>query len=97
MSTSTDLSSQEKIDAIYSMLRASEARASRAFWYRVLRLCIIFGMAYFTITHPEYVVGKVTNYLQPIITEQMQFILSTQKNMMIDQVKKMIPEQPLKK
>jgi hypothetical protein len=71
---------------------ANQARMSRAFWYRMFKWCLILGIGYFTLTHPGYVVGKMTEYIQPIIMEQMQTILANQKNGFLEQVKKMMPE-----
>ncbi len=77
---STELTTAEKVDAIYAMLVANQARLSRAFWYRMFKWCLILGIGYFTLTHPGYVVGKMTEYIQPIIMEQMQTIIANQKN-----------------
>ncbi len=89
----TNLTSEEKLDAIYMMLRSNQARLKRAFWYRIFKWCLIIGVAYFTLTHPGYIAGKVTQYLQPILMEQMKTIIANQKEGFFDKIQKMLPEQ----
>lgn len=59
----TPLTNEQKLDEIYDMLRQQQSRTSRAFWYRILKWCLILGAAYFTLTHPGYVTGKIMEYV----------------------------------
>jgi hypothetical protein len=91
MNNTPPLTSEQKLDEIYSMLKSNQARTSRAFWYRTLKWLIILGIGYFTLTHPGYVTSKMTEYIQPIIVEQMKGIMSDKKDGLMDQIKKMMP------
>ena len=88
----TSLTIEQKIDEIHTMLRVQQSRTSRAFWYRMLKWSLILGIAYFTLSNPGYVTGKIMEYLQPIIIEQMQTIMSDKKDGLLDQVKKILPK-----
>ncbi|MBC7503823.1 hypothetical protein H7169_02545 [Candidatus Gracilibacteria bacterium] len=85
------MTSEEKLDAVYIMLKDNQARMSRAFWYRILKWILILGIVYFTFTHPGYVAGKITEYIQPIVIEQMKTIMNNEKNGLLDQLKKIMP------
>jgi hypothetical protein len=89
--TEQRLTPEQKLDEIYDMLKSNQARSNRAFWYRTIKWLIILGIGYFTLTHPAYVTGKVTEYLQPIIVEQIRGIMSEKKDWLMDQIKKMMP------
>jgi hypothetical protein len=91
MNNTSSLSSEQKLDEIYIMLKSNQARSSRIFWYRTIKWLILIGIGYFTLTHPGYVTSKVTEYLQPIIIEQMKGIMSEKKDGLMDQIKKMMP------
>ncbi len=88
---SSYITTEEKIDAIYMMLRAQESRIRRAFWYRMLKWTIIVCFAYFLLSHPDYVIGKMTEYIQPIIMEQMKDTMTTQKDAFMKQFQEMMP------
>ena len=85
------MTSEEKIDAVYTMLKDNQARSSRIFWYKIFKWAIILGIAYFTLTHPGYVAGKITEYIQPIVIEQMKTIMTNEKDGFLDQLKKIMP------
>ena len=59
----TPLTNEQKLDAIYTMLQANQARSNRAFWYRMLKWCIVLSIGYFTLTHPGYVADKAMSYI----------------------------------
>lgn len=88
---SISLTSEEKIDAIYTMLRSDQARMKRAFWYRIVKWCLILGVGYFALSNPGYVTGKIMEYVWPIMVEQMQTIMSDKKDGLLDQMKKILP------
>jgi hypothetical protein len=87
----TELTTEAKIDAIYAMLQADRSSRRRAFWYRTIKWLIILGIGYFALTHPGYVTGKLTEYLEPIIVEHMKGIMSDKKDGLMDQIKNMMP------
>lgn len=91
MNSNMPLSSEQKLDAIYNMLQSDRSSRRRTFWYRIIKWLILIGIGYFTITHPGYVTGKVTEYLEPIIVEQMKEIMSDKKDGLMDQIKNMMP------
>lgn len=59
----TPLTNEQKLDEIYEMLRSQQSAQSRAFWYRMLKWCLILGVGYFTLSHPGYVTGKIMDYV----------------------------------
>lgn len=81
------LTPAEKLDAVYIILKESESRRKRAVWFRTLKWGIIFAFAYIAMTQPWLIVGRVTNYVQPIIMEQMKTILLKQKDGILQQAK----------
>ena len=88
----TPLTNEQKIDEIYDMMRSERSSRSRGFWYRILKWLAILGIAYFTISNPGYVTGKIMGYLWPIVAEQVDTIVSNKKNWLIESVKKILPE-----
>ena len=86
------LTPAEKLDAIYTILKEWESRRKWAVWYRIIKWAIIFGLAYITITQPGLIVGKITNYMQPIIMEQMKTIMEKQKDSIMQQARDLMPD-----
>ncbi|MBC7498404.1 hypothetical protein H7170_02060 [Candidatus Gracilibacteria bacterium] len=89
----TPLTNEQKLDEIYSILQSQRSSQSRAFWYRILKWCIILGLGYFTLSHPGYVTSKIMEYVGPIIVEQMKSVMSTQKEGLLKQMKDLMPTQ----
>lgn len=88
----TNLTPMEKMDVVYEIIVDEKDRRKREFWYRIIKWIIILMIWYGVLTHPEYVVGKIIGYVQPIIMEQMKTIIADQKDSLLKQAKDILPD-----
>ncbi len=88
----TPLTSEQKLDEIYNIVKSQQSARSRSYWYRIIKWMIIFAIAYFTLSNPGYVTGKIMEYVGPIMVEQMKGIMATQKDGLLKQMKDLIPK-----
>ncbi len=81
------LSTAEKIDVIYDLIQEWEWRRRRTGLFRLLKWSIIFAVIFLAATQPKLIIGKITDYLQPIVMEQMKTVIDSQKENMMKQAK----------
>lgn len=81
---------EQKLDAIYRIVKAQESRATRAKWFRLLKWIIILAIAYFVAQNPTFLLEKMTEYIMPAVMENMQQQM-TGSGGLLDQVQGMIP------
>lgn len=80
-----NLTPEQKLDEIYTLLQKQESREKRRTFFRVLKLMIILGIVYFITANPAFLqgiftafVGTTMDTIKPMILEQTKTILSNQ-------------------
>lgn len=86
------LNTAEKVDVIFDIIQESESRRRRGSLFRMLKWAIIFAVVFLVATQPEVIIGKITNYLQPIVMEQMKTVIDSQKESMMKQAKDLMQD-----
>ncbi|MBP6981738.1 hypothetical protein KBB25_03115 [Candidatus Gracilibacteria bacterium] len=86
-----DPTNAEKLDEIYRILKKQEARQRTSFWYHIFKLFFLIGLGFFLFTNSSLILGKLTDILIPLVTENMKTVMKDQKNGLLDQMKDMLP------
>lgn len=87
-----DPTNAEKLDEIYRILKKQESRRKVGVWYHIFKLLFLAGLAFFVFTNSSLILGKLTDILIPLVTENMKTVMKDQKNGLLDQMKDMLPE-----
>ena len=87
-----DPTNAEKLDEIYRILKKQESRRKAGIWYHFFKLLFLIGLAFFVYTNSSLILGKLTDILIPLVTENMKTVMKDQKNGLLDQMKDMLPE-----
>jgi hypothetical protein len=82
---------EQKLTYIYEMMKDQERASSRAKWYRLVKWMIMAGIAYVVVTHPGEIVGRITEYVKPIVMEQVKSMMSSEKSGLLDEMKALLP------
>lgn len=86
------LTNEQKLDEIYTIIRANERRRMQASIGRIVKWVIILGIVGFIASNPEVFIKKLTEIIQPIVMSQVQDMMSTNKDALMESVKDMIPQ-----
>jgi hypothetical protein len=85
MNSNIPLSSEQKLDAIYDMLKKQESRQKRTTIFRNLKWLFILGILYIVTVNPAFLQGVFTAFVgttmdavKPMILEQAKNMLQTQ-------------------
>lgn len=87
-----DPTNAEKLDEIYCILKKQESRRRAGIWYHVIKLLFLAGLVFFIFTNSSLILGKLTDILIPLVTENMKTVMKDQKNGLLDQMKDMLPQ-----
>ncbi len=87
-----DLSNEQKLTYIYHMLKDQESRHKRAMWYKFFRWLIIIGAITLLALYPGQIMGKIFEFVKPLVIEQTQSIMEENKNNLMKILKNMLPE-----
>lgn len=86
---------EQKLTYIYETLKDQESRRKRQMFYKFLKWLILGGLAYLVITNPDVVVTQVTNYIKPLVMDQVKSMMEENKKNLMDQVKNLLPGEEL--
>lgn len=87
------LTNEQKLDEIYTIIKAQEARTKRAALFRFLKWTIILALVYTASQNPDLILKKVTEYVMPSVMENMsQNMPSVMDNMADPELIKKIQE-----
>ena len=87
-----DLSNVQKLTYIYYELKSQESRRKRAAWYRFLKWIVIIGLVYLIATYPTQIIGKVSEFVRPLIMDQVDAIMEQNKNSLLKSIKDVLPD-----
>ncbi len=87
-----DLSNEQKLTYTYHTLKNQESRHKRAMWYRFFKWLIIIGAIALLYIYPGQIMGKIFEFVKPIVMEQTQSIMEENKNTLIKSLKDAIPD-----
>ena len=87
-----DPTNAEKLDEIYRIIKKQESRRNAGIWYHFFKLLFLIGLAFFVYTNSSLILGKLTDILIPLVTENMKTVMKDQKNGLLDQMKDMLPQ-----
>jgi hypothetical protein len=83
--TQQNLTPEQKLDAIYDILKKQESRQKRTTIFRTLKWLFLLGIVYFLTANPAVLqgvftafVGSTMDAVKPMILEQAQTILQNQ-------------------
>ena len=87
------MNNEEKLNEIYTIVVSQENRRKAGIYFVFFKWILIASLAYFIISHPEEVVGKITEIVKPIVMEQIKIMMQDQKNELQESLKDMLPAQ----
>ena len=87
-----DPTNAEKLDEIYRIIKKQESRRNAGIWYHFFKLLFLIGLAFFVYTNSSLILGKLTDILIPLVTENMKTVMKDQKNGLLDQMKDMLQQ-----
>ncbi len=85
---------EQKLTYIYQSLKDQDSRRIRAIWYKALKWVIILGLAYLALTNPGFIIGKMTEIIQPIVMDQMKTMMEKNKESLMESVQDFIKTSP---
>lgn len=88
----TDLTPEQKLDEIYSILKHQETRRKVGIWYRIFKWVIVMGIVWFIAANPTFLITKLTDIMMPIITENMKTMMEDKQSTLMESVKNMLPK-----
>jgi hypothetical protein len=84
------LSNEQKLEAIYQLLKNQEAREARKKWFRLIKWSIFAYIIYFLSTNPTYILEKVTAIMRPLIIENMKGMMNYEKEGLLYDIRKVL-------
>lgn len=87
-----DLSNEQKLTYIYHMLKDQEARHKRAMWYKFFKWVIVIGAITLLALYPGQIMGKIFEFVKPLLMEQTQSIMEENKNNLMKSLKDIFPD-----
>jgi hypothetical protein len=82
---------EQKLNEVYRITIANEARRKSAARLKFFKWIIIFILAYFAITRPEVIMGRLMTTLQPMILSTASGMINTQKADLMKSIKDALP------
>ncbi len=89
----TTLTNEQKLDEIYTIIRANERRRMQASIGRIVKWVMIIGFVSFVASNPEIFVKKLTEIIQPIVMSQVEDMMTTNKDALMESMKDMLPKE----
>ncbi len=87
--TEQNLTPEQKLDAIYDMLKKQESSRKRVFWFRVFKWIIIITCIYILSTRSSEIFPSIKQVIEPIVSN----LAETMKPMILEQAKVMMNNQ----
>jgi len=84
-----NLSPEQKLDAIYVMLKKQESSRKRMFFFRILKWTIIICFFYAVLTHSNEIFPSVKQLIEPVISN----LIQTMKPMILEQARTIMKDQ----
>jgi hypothetical protein len=85
------LTNEQKLDEVYTILRAMERRRMMDSLGRILKWVIILGIAGFVLSNPRLIVERITEYVKPIVMEQVETMTKELNDKLMQSAKDMLP------
>jgi large-conductance mechanosensitive channel len=79
-----NMTNEQKLDAIYTLLQKQDSRERRAFWYSLLKRVVIYGAIIFVALNPSAILGYMTDLIMPRVMDAMSQALDQQKTDAVD-------------
>ncbi|NRH20937.1 hypothetical protein HOO68_02750 [Candidatus Gracilibacteria bacterium] len=86
-----NLTPAEKLNEVYILLLAEESRRISRLRLRVFKWIIIILLVVIVVTNPEFIVGKITEIMKPIILSTASGMIENQKSELINSLKNILP------
>ncbi len=76
------MTNEQKLDEMHEILIRQEKRRRSAMWFKFFKWLIIAGVVYFTYTHPDAIMGRLTEVLKPMVLSTASGIINDVKKQM---------------
>jgi len=85
------MTNEQKLEEVYQILTAQEARRKGMLWMKVAKWLIIFSLIYLIYSNPQAIMGRVTEVIKPLILSTASGMIATQKEELSKSLKDMLP------
>lgn len=101
-----NITPEQKLDEIYSLLKKQESRQKRATLFRAMKWLIVLGIVYFLTANPAVLQGVFTDFvgttmdaIKPMMLEQAQTLLQNQTDSYqsgaLEKVQELLKQMPI--
>jgi len=87
------MTNEQKLEEIYQILKAQEARLARARLFRILKWMFIFVVVFIIIKNPSIILNSLTELIMPVIMDNMKTMMEQDSANIMQQFKNLIPQQ----
>ncbi len=86
-----NLTNEQKLDEVYALVKRMEHRYMMASFGRIIKWIIILGIVGFVASNPKLIVENITEYVKPIIMDQVKTMTEDLNNQLIQGAKGILP------
>lgn len=85
------LTNEQKLDEIYHIVKTQERHRLQASVARIAKWVIILSIVGFVASNPKFIIERVTEYVKPIVMEQVETMTKDLNDKLMQSAKDLVP------